>query len=136
VAERADLPLSTARHHVRVLEREELLTGAKVRGKRRFCPTHSADIELAAALNDESTAVVLNALSRLGGSSVSELADELGRDPSTVTHHLQRLEEDDIVVRQREGRAVINRLSAEAQTVLEPETEAVGAEAPGAGAGD
>jgi len=75
VAERADLPLSTARHHVRVLEREELLTGAKVRGKRRFCPTHSADIELAAALNDESTAVVLNALSRLGGSSVSELAD-------------------------------------------------------------
>lgn len=137
VAKQADLPLSTARHHVRVLEREELLTGAKVRGKRRFYPAYTGDIELAAALNDESTAVVLDALSRLGGASVSELADELGRDPSTVTHHLQRLAEDDIVVREREGRAVINRLSAEARTALEPETEAAPrAEASGAVASD
>jgi predicted transcriptional regulator len=137
VAEQADLPLSTARHHVRVLEREELLTGAKVRGKRRFYPAYTGDIELAAAMNDESTAVVLDALSRLGGASVSELADELGRDPSTVTHHLQRLEEDDIVVREREGRAVINRLSAEARTALDPETEAPArAEASGVVASD
>jgi predicted transcriptional regulator len=123
VAERADLPLSTVRHHVRVLEREDLLTGAKVRGKRRFYPAYSGDLELAAALNDDATAVVLDALSRLGGSSVSELADELERHPSTVTHHLQRLEEDGLVVREREGRAVVTRLSAQTRAALEPEPE-------------
>lgn len=136
VAEEADLPLSTVRHHVRVLEREDLLRGTKMRGKRRFYLAYTCDIELAAALNDDSTAVVLDALSRLDGPSVSELSDELGRDPSTVTHHLQRLEADDIVVREREGRAVINRLSAEARTALKPETEPQGAEAAGAVASD
>ncbi|MFC7229234.1 helix-turn-helix domain-containing protein [Salinirubellus salinus] len=137
VAERADLPLSTVRHHVRVLEREELLMGAKVRGKRRFYPAYSSDIELAAALNDDATAVVLDALSRLGGASVSELADELERHPSTVTHHLQRLEEDGLVVREREGRAVVNRLSAQTRAALDPETEATAtAEASGVVASD
>ena len=137
VAERADLPLSTARHHVRVLEREDLLTGAKLRGKRRFYPAYAGDMELAAALNDESTAAVLDALARLGGSSVSELADELGRDPSTVTHHLQRLEEDGLVSREREGRSVINRLSAETRAALEPGTEpAASPEASGVVASD
>jgi predicted transcriptional regulator len=120
VADEAGLPLSTARHHIRVLEREDLVSGAKVRGKRRFYPAYTQGIELAAALNDEATAVVIDAISRLGASSVSDLADELGRDPSTVSHHLKRLAEDDIIVRERDGRAVMNKLSAEARTALEP----------------
>ncbi|MFC6731521.1 helix-turn-helix domain-containing protein [Haladaptatus sp. GCM10025893] len=123
VATRADIPLSTTRHHIRVLEREKLVSGAKVRGKRRFYVSQAADIELAAALADEATAAVLDALSRLGPSSVSDLAGDLERDPSTVTHHLQRLEENDIVKREREGRAVINRLSPAAKAALSPDLE-------------
>lgn len=121
LAERAGVPLSTARHHVRVLEREDIVSGAKVRGKRRFYPAHATDVELAAAMSDEATAAVLDALARLGAVSVSDLADEVGRDPSTVTHHLQRLEEDDIVVRERDGRTVVNKLSPEARTALGPD---------------
>ncbi|WP_332897857.1 winged helix-turn-helix transcriptional regulator [Haladaptatus sp. CMSO5] len=123
VADRADVPLSTARHHLRVLEDEKLISGVKIRGKRRFYAAHTESHELAAALNDEATAAVLDALSRLGPSSVSALAADLGRDPSTVTHHLQRLEADDIVVREREGRAVVTRLSPEAYAALHPEPE-------------
>ncbi|MCY4729777.1 helix-turn-helix domain-containing protein [Natronomonas gomsonensis] len=122
VSEEADLPLSTTRHHVRVLEREDLVSGAKLRGKRRFYPAYAEGIELAAALNDDSTASIIDAIARLGSASVSDLAGELGRDPSTITHHLQRLEEDGIITREREGRAVMNKLSAEARTALEPET--------------
>jgi DNA-binding MarR family transcriptional regulator len=121
IADRADIPLSTARHHIRVLEREDLVSGAKVRGKRRFYPAYTEGVELAAAMNDESTAAVIDALARLGAASVSDLADELGRDPSTVSHHVQRLEEDDVVVRERDGRAVMNKLSAAARTALDPE---------------
>ena len=136
VAEEADLPLSTARHHIRVLEREDLVSGAKVRGKRRFYPAYTQGIELAAALNDEATAAVIDAVSRLGASSVSDLADELGRDPSTVSHHLKRLAEDGIVVRERDGRAVMNRLSAEARTALDPGTESPATDAGEAMASD
>ena len=122
VSERAGLPLSTTRHHMKVLEREDLVSGAKLRGKRRFYPAYAKGIELAAALNDDSTASIIDALARLGAASVSDLAGELDRDPSTISHHLQRLEEDDIIAREREGRAVMNKLSAEARTALEPES--------------
>lgn len=121
VSERAGLPLSTTRHHIKVLEREDLVSGAKLRGKRRFYPAYAEGIELAAALNDDSTASIIDAIARLGAASVSDLADELGRDPSTISHHLQRLDEDDIIARERDGRSVLNKLSAEARTALEPD---------------
>ena len=122
VSEQADLPLSTTRHHMKILEREDLVSGAKLRGKRRFYPAYAEGVELSAALNDDSTASIIDALARLGAASVSDLADELGRDPSTISHHLQRLEADSIIAREREGRAVMNKLSPKARTALEPET--------------
>ena len=118
VGERTGLSLSTIRHHLQVLERESLVMSVKVHGKRRFYPAYSEQVELTAALNDEATANVIDALSRLGSASVSELAEDLDRDPSTVTHHLQRLADDDIVVRERDGRTVVNRLSSTVHTIL------------------
>jgi predicted transcriptional regulator len=122
VSEEAGLPLSTTRHHIKVLEREDLVSGAKLRGKRRFYPAYAEGVELAAALNDEATAGIIDAIARLGSASVSDLADDIGRDPSTISHHLQRLEEDGIITREREGRAVMNKLSGEARTALEPDS--------------
>jgi DNA-binding transcriptional ArsR family regulator/gas vesicle protein len=110
VADRADVPLSTARHHLKVLEREGLVEAAKVRGRKRLFPAYADGKELAAALADPSTADVLAALARLGPSSASALADELDLAVSTVSHHLSRLEEDALVERERDGQAVINRL--------------------------
>lgn len=110
VSDAADVPLSTVRHHLRVLERENLLVTAKLRGKRRFYPIGSEDVELAAALEDEATAAVLGALADHEPASVSTLAAELDRDASTVSHHLSRLAEDGLVERERDGRQVLNRL--------------------------
>lgn len=120
VAAEIDMPLSTSRHHVRVLERECLVEETKIRGKRRLYVADTRDIELAAALNDKATAAVLDSLSRLGPSSVTEIADDLDRHPSTVTHHLQRLAADDLVVRERRGRVVINELDGAAFDALAP----------------
>jgi DNA-binding transcriptional ArsR family regulator len=122
LSEEAGLPLSTTRHHIKILEREDLVSGAKLRGKRRFYPAYAEGVELAAALNDEATASIIDAIARLGSASVSDLADDIGRDPSTISHHLQRLEEDGIITREREGRAVMNKLSGEARTALEPDS--------------
>lgn len=120
LSEQTGVSLSTLRHHVRVLERENLIAAARVRGRRRFYPAHTEDVELAAAMNDEATAPIVDALARLGAVTVSDLADVDGRDASTVTHHLQRLEEDGLVEREREGRAIVNRLAAEVQEALAP----------------
>jgi predicted transcriptional regulator len=118
VSAQTDCSLSTVRHHLRVLEQESLVMSVKVHGKRRFYPAYSEQVELTAALNDDATATVISALSRLGPASVSDLADALDRDPSTVTHHLQRLASDGIVVRERDGRTVMNRLPANIHAVL------------------
>lgn len=112
-SDNAGVPISTARHHFRILEAEHLVTGSTIRGKRRYFPIGTDDTALAAALADEAPAAALRTLFQLGPSSVTALADELDRDVSTLTHHLKRLEEAGLVEREREGRAVVNRLSPE-----------------------
>lgn len=121
-----DHSLSTLRHHLQVLEREQLIMSVKVRGKRRFYPVDTERVELTAALSEEATANVIEALCHLGPASVSKLADELDRDPSTVTHHLQRLEDAGIVRRKRSGRVVMSRLADDVLTYLteQPERDA------------
>lgn len=109
LSESADLPLSTARYHLRVLEHEGLVRSGKLRGKRRYFPLDVEAEALAAALTDEAPANVLRSLVREGPASVTSLAERLGRDPSTVSHHLDRLEADGLVERERRGRAVVSR---------------------------
>ena len=123
LAETTDVPLSTVRHHVRVLERERLLAGVKLRGKRRFFPMDTDDHELTAALTDEATATVLAAVARNEPASVTTLALDLDRDASTVSHHLSRLTEDGLVERERDGRQVLTRLSPRVRAALAGDEE-------------
>lgn len=121
-SEATDVSISTARYHLRVLEHENLVEDVSIHGKRRFLPADAdaTDGALGPALADDATASLLDALAGRGPASVSELADAVDRDPSTVTHHLQRLEDDGLVVREREGRSVTNRLAADVRDVLAP----------------
>lgn len=120
VSEAMGMPLSTVRHHIRVLEREDLIVDSEVRGRRRLYPAGTEDVELAAALTDEATAPIVDTLARQETATVGELAEEVEKDTSTVTYHLQRLEEDGIVDRERDGRAIINRLTPKIQRILAP----------------
>ncbi len=115
IGEETDVPMQTARYHLRILEFENLISRKNIRGRRRYFPIGSESDELDAALNDEPTAAVLHALATEGPDSVSGLAETLDRDPSTVTHHLERLEEDGLVERERDGRSVVNRLAVDVE---------------------
>lgn len=110
LSEGSDVHMSTLRYHLRVLEYEELIRSEKVRGKRRYVPADVDPDALGSALADDATAAVLEAVAEEPG-SVSGLADRLDRDPSTVTHHLQRLDDDGLVERERDGRAVVTKLA-------------------------
>jgi predicted transcriptional regulator len=123
LAEATDTPLGTVRYHLKVLEREDVLSRTKARGRRRYYPVGGTPDELAAALDEEGAGDVLRALAGVGPSSVSGLADELDRDASTVSHHLDRLADEGLVERERDGRAVVNRLPPAVEAAVTPGVE-------------
>ncbi|ELZ17957.1 MarR family transcriptional regulator [Haloterrigena salina JCM 13891] len=134
VSEESGVALSTVRHHVRILEEEGLVAATKVNGKRRYFLADEAavapgdggptveDAELHAALAEPAKRAVLETLADLGSAPNGRLADELERDPSTVSHHLSALEADGLVVREKEGRSVVNELAPTVEAALS-ETE-------------
>ena len=119
LAENVDVPHSTARHHVRVLVDEGILVTVKQLGKRRYFPEHEEHLTLTAALSEPPKAAVLHTLATQGEVHGGVLADELDRDPSTITHHLQTLEDAGLVERRKRGRAVVNRLAPFVQRILD-----------------
>lgn len=118
------IPLSTVRYHLKILEYEDRVSTAKMRGKRLYFPAGTEPSALEAALKDDGATAVLAALAAGGPASVSGLAEALDRDVSTISHHLTQLADAGLVSREREGRAVINRLEPDVRAALEapPET--------------
>ncbi|ELY72662.1 ArsR family transcriptional regulator [Natrinema pallidum DSM 3751] len=118
LAAATDASLSTVRHHLRILEEETLLRSEKVQGKRcyyRTDATDEVDIALRTALEKPATRRILEVLAERGPAQTTTLADELDRDPSTISHHLTSLADAGLVVRDREGPAVINRLASDVE---------------------
>lgn len=114
VAERAGVAQSTTRYHVHVLERADLLVSEARWGKRRLFPASlSADQRpAAAAAVDPTLGPVLDAVADTDPATVSALAAELARAPSTVSHHLATLAAAGLVERERDGEHVVSHLSA------------------------
>ena len=118
IAGETQISRSTIRYHTRILEEEGLITGEKIRGKQRYFPGDSDDVELLAALSDDASQAVLSAIERLEPVTVSHLAADLDRAPSTISHHLDHLTDADLVEQEREYVAVLNRLSSQTRQEL------------------
>ncbi len=119
LSERTGIPRSTVRYHVRILNEEGLVETKTVRGKRRVSPTENENPELSASLSDDSTATLLDAIARNEPASVSALAETLDLTPGTVSYHLERLADDDIVERKRAGNAVVTSLPNSVRDALD-----------------
>lgn len=119
VATSTEIPVSTVRYHVRVLDDEKVIQTAKVRGRHRLFPAHAEDVLLAAAVNDDATAAVIEAIRRREPITVSMLAEELDRAQSTVSYHLARLDDADLVDRHRDGESVLVSLPSSVRAVVD-----------------
>ncbi|AGB16508.1 hypothetical protein Halru_1910 [Halovivax ruber XH-70] len=113
-----DVSLSTIRHHLSVLEDEGLVEARKQGGKRRYYPAQTDGVELAAALDEPAKVDILTTLEAVGEAHNGRLADELGLDPSTVSHHVSTLESDGLIERRRDGRTIINTLAPNVENAL------------------
>lgn len=123
LATATQIPRSTIRYHVRILEEEKLITGEKVRGKQRYFPRGSDNVELQGALRDETGRSVLVAIDRLEPVTVTDLAEELDRAPSTISYHLTRLADAELIEQERDDGAVRNRLVERTRRGLERHRE-------------
>ncbi|USZ71399.1 winged helix-turn-helix transcriptional regulator [Natronosalvus halobius] len=114
-----DLHRSTLRYHLDVLEQAELLASETVFGKVWYYPAGSDTNQLRAAFIHEPTGDILEAIARLEPVSVTDLANEVDRTDSTVSHHLDRLEEKGLIEQERRNTTVLSRLVPEARAELE-----------------
>lgn len=121
VAERVDVSESTVRHHARVLDDAGLVTGTKLWGNHRLVPASMSEgeIALAAAFRDDSSSLLLTELAAVEPATLSELAERADRAPSTVSHHVDRLEAVELVERQRTGQSVELRLADRPRAILD-----------------
>lgn len=118
IHERTGIPTSTVRYHCRQLVRDGAAKATRIRGKRRLYPIDVDRLELAAALEDDATAAILEAVERMEPVTGTELAEELDRSHSTVSYHLSQLAADGLVDREREGCAVVTCLDPAVRDVL------------------
>lgn len=117
LSDRMDVPRSSLRYHVRILEEEGELETTRILGRRRVFPA-GENAELVAALADEGTRRIVTTLARMQPATGCRLADEAGKSNSTVSYHLDRLAEAGVVERDRDGRQVYNRLTADAEELV------------------
>lgn len=112
--DRTNRPASTVRYHTRVLEREEELQRASVWGNLRLFPADTDPDAFAyyAAIRDPASARVLRVIQAHEPVTPGELADLLGRAPSTISHHLSRFEKEELIARKRNGESVEVELAA------------------------
>ena len=106
---RTKRPESTVRYHTKILEREGELQTATILGNLRLFPRSVRPDAFAylAAKREPATARVIDAIERSDDSlTTGELAAMIDRAPSTVSHHLARLEEESLIERTRDGESV------------------------------
>jgi DNA-binding transcriptional ArsR family regulator len=120
-----DASQASVRYHLSILEREGLVTSEKRGGRRRYYPLGMAPDALSITLESDTRGAILNSMAGANVElTVSELAERVDRDPSTVTYHLGRLEEDGLVDRRRDGEAVRNSLPPGVAAMLRDEPAA------------
>lgn len=121
LAEETDVTVETVRYHCRILADEGVVERRKLRGRQRLFPVSMDDDEpeLAAAMADSAASDVLSAIERREPTTLSSVADAVDCAPSTVSYHLDRLEEDGLVSRERDGGSVRIRLRRATKSALQ-----------------
>jgi len=120
LTQRLDVSESTVRYHTRILEEESHAERMKLWGNVRVFPSAFEHKErvITAALDEETTRTVLEAVATHEPASLTTVAEAVDRAPSTVSHHLSRLDTAGLVDRERDGQAVETTLDPDVRRVL------------------
>lgn len=121
-----DIHRSTLRYHLDVLERRGLVSSDTIFGQLWYAPAGSDGNELRAALTNDTIGELVDSIALLEPVSVTDLASEVERSPSTVSYHLERLEYEGIIEQERRSTTVLSRLASDVRTEFESLEDSAG----------
>lgn len=116
-----DLSWGTLLHHLRKLEKADLVTSDEAQGKRCFFlpgQVSSEERSILPALENEKARRIAEFYLDNPGASQSEAAEDLGYSPALISWHLSKLEDAGVVERERVGRRQRVGVTQEAQAVV------------------
>jgi len=115
-----DMETGLLQYHLRELERYDVLESEEYQGKRRVFVARELNPEerrILATLRYETTRRILLFLLEAGSARNSDIAEEIGVTPATVSWHLSNLVDNDVVERRKEGRTTRYQVANEELTV-------------------
>jgi predicted transcriptional regulator len=123
IQDRVGLAPGTTKWHLDKLERSSFVDSQTDGRHTRFFPTgmDKATRRAVVAMRDRSRLAIVRMVERNPGVTQSGLADATGLAQSTVSHHVERLVEEDIVDKRRDGRSVRYEID---DAMTEPVSEA------------
>lgn len=121
MARELDVPWGTLVHHLRKLEKGDLITSEEKSGKRCFFlpgQVTGAQRDILPALENETARRIAEFYAENPGASQNEAADALDHSPALISWHLNKLEDAGVVTRERVGRRQRVGVTQEAQAVV------------------
>lgn len=122
VADRLDATYDNARYHLEILDEFDEVHRRRLDCKVRFFPNHRHWSDRAArrvaTLAEPRRRTILAHLLETPGATTSQVAETVGVAVPTATFHLERLADVGLVVRERDGMAVRNRVDDQALASL------------------
>lgn len=108
IAERTNIPRSSVDYHISILARDGLLTSDKPNGQRYYYPT-TTEIDAIQQFKGTKTETVLNGIDTHDAPTISDLSDDLNLSRHTISYHVEKLVEADMIEREQSGRSVVLR---------------------------
>ncbi len=121
MARELDVPWGTLVHHLRKLEKGDLITSEEKSGKRCFFlpgQVTGAKRDILPALENETARRIAEYYAKNPGASQNEAANALDHSPALISWHLSKLEDAGVVTRERVGRRQRVGVTREAQAVV------------------
>lgn len=122
LARRLDVAHDPLNHHLRILRDRQLVVEEQIQGRRCLFWTGQIDPRCRRALGLAASSGARSLLEVLRGSpglDTTQLGEEAGLAPSTVSYHLERLQKAGVVERERDGRHVRARLTEVGRRALD-----------------
>jgi len=101
ISKRTNIPKSTLIHHLKVLEKQNLIKTCASKGFKRYYPINgmgTKEKELVNLLREDTTREILFYIFYVKGCSISDISYELEKSPATILFHLRKLLKADIII--------------------------------------
>ena len=123
ISRKMNIPKSTLIHHLRYLEKEELITSDDEKGLKRYYLSYKLGKQeriILKCLREKTPRLILAVLLFFRVCSQIELCDRLGKSPKTINYHLNKLVKANIIEVAPIRNGIVHRISPSKVVLRKP----------------